>query len=145
MSDIKKELWVIAGTFFVILGILGIFIPIMPSTVFLLLGASCYARGSARFYNWLLNNRWLGSVIRDYREGRGILLRQKLLTMIILWMTIGISAVFFVDAMLIKILLLVVAIGVNIHLICIKTRQHDTPVTYPVSQALPHETAPKSD
>ncbi len=139
MSKIKKQFWVIAGSFFVLLGIAGIFIPIMPSTVFLLLGASCYARGSQRFYDWLLNNRWLGGTIRDYRDGRGILLRQKLLTMIILWMTIGTSAYFFVDKWLVQILLIFVAIGVSLHLVLIRTRQLDSPVLPITSHPLPEE------
>jgi uncharacterized membrane protein YbaN (DUF454 family) len=96
MREIKNKLYIVFGTAFVILGVIGIFVPLMPSTIFLLIGASCYARGSQRFYTWLMNNRWLGGMIRDYREGRGIPLRQKLLTMIILWMTIGSSAYFFI-------------------------------------------------
>jgi len=111
----------------VILGVIGIFVPLMPSTIFLLIGASCYARGSQRFYTWLMNNRWLGGMIRDYREGRGIPLRQKLLTMIILWMTIGSSAYFFIENGWVKMLLICIAAGVSLHLIILKTRK-STPI-----------------
>lgn len=110
-----------------------------------MLGASCYARGSQRFYDWLLNNRWLGGTIRDYREGRGILLRQKLLTMIILWMTIGTSAYFFVDKQLVQVLLIFVAVGVSLHLVFIRTRQIDSldlPIT---SHPLPEEVVSSPD
>ena len=71
MREIKNKLYIVFGTIFVVLGVIGIFVPLMPSTIFLLIGASCYARGSQRFYTWLMNNRWLGGMIRDYREGRG--------------------------------------------------------------------------
>jgi uncharacterized membrane protein YbaN (DUF454 family) len=95
----------------------------MPSTIFLLIGASCYARGSQRFYTWLMTNRWLGGTISDYREGRGIPLRQKLLTIIILWMTIGSSAYFFIENGWVKMLLICIAAGVSLHLIILKTRK----------------------
>jgi uncharacterized membrane protein YbaN (DUF454 family) len=69
-----------------------------------------------------MNNRWLGSTIRDYREGRGILLRQKLLTMILLWLTIGSSADYFVELWWVKMILVGVAVGVTTHLIHVRTR-----------------------
>ena len=130
MREIKNKLYIIFGTIFVILGVIGIFVPLMPSTIFLLIGASCYARGSQRFYTWLMNNRWLGGMIRDYREGRGIPLRQKLLTMIILWMTIGSSAYFFIENGWVKVLLICIAMGVSLHLIILKTRKL-TPLSKP--------------
>jgi uncharacterized protein len=130
MKEIKNKILVTFGTIFVILGVIGIFVPLMPSTIFLLIGASCYARGSQRFYSWLMNNRWLGGMIRDYREGRGIPLRQKLLTMIILWMTIGSSAYFFINNQWVKILLITIAVGVSFHLIILKTRKL-TPLNKP--------------
>jgi uncharacterized membrane protein YbaN (DUF454 family) len=127
MREIKNKLYIAFGTSFVILGVIGIFVPLMPSTIFLLIGASCYARGSQRFYTWLMNNRWLGGMIRDYREGRGIPLRQKLLTMIILWITIGSSAYFFIENGWVKMLLICIAAGVSLHLIILKTRK-STPI-----------------
>ena len=69
-SRFVKALYFIAGTVCLILGIIGIILPILPTTPFLLLAAGCYARSSERFYNWLLNNRILGSYIRNYREGK---------------------------------------------------------------------------
>jgi len=130
MREIKNKLFITFGTVFVILGVIGIFVPLMPSTIFLLIGASCYARGSQRFYSWLMNNRWLGGMIRDYRGGRGIPLRQKLLTMIILWMTIGSSAYFFIENGWVKVLLICIAMGVSLHLIILKTRRL-TPLSKP--------------
>ena len=110
----------------VVLGVLGIFVPVLPTTPFLLLAAICYARSSERFYHWLLNNRWFGEYIKNYREGRGIPLREKTLTLIALWLTIGSTILLVVSAWWGQLILLGVAVGVTIHLVRIKTFKRDT-------------------
>jgi uncharacterized membrane protein YbaN (DUF454 family) len=109
------------GTFFLCLGIVGIFIPILPTTPFLLIAAALYARSSQKFYSWLMNNRLFGRYIKSYREGKGIPLKIKLITITLLWITIGISAIFATDILWIRILLAAVAAGVTIHIATIKT------------------------
>ena len=108
------------GTFFVGVGIAGIFIPILPTTPFLLISAALYARSSKKFYNWLINNRIFGKFIKDYREGKGIPLRLKLITIILLWITIGCSAIFAIDILWVRIILVIIDVGVTIHIIRIK-------------------------
>jgi len=66
---------IVVGTISTALGILGIFVPILPTTPFLLLAAACYSRSSQRFYDWLLNNKYFGNYIRNYLEKKGIPLR----------------------------------------------------------------------
>jgi uncharacterized membrane protein YbaN (DUF454 family) len=111
---------VFAGTSFLALGIVGVFLPLLPTTPFLLLAAACYARSSKRFYDWLLYNRLFGSYIRNYREGRGISLKLKVVTLALLWGTITYSTFFVVDKLYWRIILLVIAVGVTIHIL--KTR-----------------------
>jgi uncharacterized membrane protein YbaN (DUF454 family) len=123
----KNHLWVLGGTVSVGLGILGIFLPVLPTTPFLLLAAYCYARGSAHFYHWLIYRSWFGSYIRNYQEGRGIPLWQKLLALALLWLTIGFAIGFVVSTWWLKILLLLVAVGVTIHLSKIKTWRQASP------------------
>lgn|GEM_PF-3519934 len=72
----KKKLLILLGFFFVGLGIVGIFLPLFPTTPFLLLAAALFARSSPRFYRWLLNNRWLGSYMKNYR-GETFPLKQR--------------------------------------------------------------------
>jgi uncharacterized membrane protein YbaN (DUF454 family) len=115
---------IIVGTFFVGLGILGIFVPLLPTTPFLLLGALCYARSSKKFYNWLINNKWFGSYIKNYWERKGIPLKIKVLTISFLWVTIGYSAIFVINNFLVKIILTLIAIGVTIHILSIRTLKH---------------------
>jgi len=120
MKELLKKLLIIIGTICVALAILGMFLPVLPTTPFLLLAAVCYARGSKRFYRWLMTNRWCGQYIRNYREGKGIPLRQKLLTILFLWLTIGYS-VWTVSLWWVQMILIAIAGGVTLHLITIKT------------------------
>ena len=90
----KKILLIVAGTFFIGIGIIGIFIPILPTTPFILIAATIYVRSSKNFYSWLVNNKIFGKYIRNYREGKGIPLIIKILTVAFLWITIGCSTFF---------------------------------------------------
>ena len=125
MNKVYRSLLLIVGTLSVALGILGIFLPILPTTPFLLLAAYCYARSSERFYQWLLNNRWFGEYIRNYREGRGMPLRDKIVTLTVLWLTIGFAVAFAVSAWWARLLLVGIASGVTIYLIRLKTRKDE--------------------
>ncbi len=120
-SRLIRALLIIAGTLFVGLGIIGIFLPVLPTTPFLLLAAACYARSSKRFYTWLINNKWFGEYIRNYREGRGIPLNVKMLSVFFLWITILFSVYFVVTHLLIRIVLILIAIGVSAHILTIRT------------------------
>ena len=118
---IVRLILITAGTIFLGLGIIGIFLPILPTTPFLLLAAACYARSSKRFYNWLLKNKWFGKYIERYREGKGIPLKVKIYIITLLWITILLSTIFFIEIFWIRILLILIAVGVTIHILTIKT------------------------
>jgi len=115
-----RALLIICGTISLALGIIGIVIPVLPTTPFLLLAAACYARSSDRFYNWLMGNRVFGSYIRNYREGRGIPVRVKAMAITFLWATIFVS-IFFLESFLVRAILLIIAILVTLHIAMIKT------------------------
>jgi len=129
MKKVIRILLVATGTLSVALGIIGIFLPLLPTTPFLLLAAICYGRSSKRFYHWLMTNRWCGNYIRNYREGNGLPLKQKVLTLILLWLTIGHTAGFMITSWPVRFMLLTVATGVTFHLIRIKTYKPETPST----------------
>lgn len=117
-----KILLIITGTFFIGIGIIGIFVPLLPTTPFLLISAALYARSSKRFYNWLINNKIFGRYIKNYREGKGIPLKLKIFTIAFLWITIGCSTIFAIDIFWVRVILVVIAIGVTIHIISIKPK-----------------------
>jgi hypothetical protein len=120
---LKRRLLFIAGTLALTIGILGIVIPILPTTPFLLLAAACYIRSSQRFYNWLLNNRLLGVYIKNYIEGKGMSRRAKVFTVTLLWITIGLSIWFAAQSVVIRVILILVAAGVTTYIIRIKAFQ----------------------
>lgn len=119
--DVRKALLIFIGTVSVGLGVMGMFVPLMPTTVFLLLAAYCYSHSSEKFHNWLLSNRLCGKYISNYRSGKGISVRQKVSTISLLWASIGFSIWLLAAAWWVNLLLAVVAIGVTIHLLWIKT------------------------
>jgi len=112
---------VVSGTFFLILGIIGIFLPILPTTPFLLLAAACYAKGSDKFYHWLIYNKWLGNYIRNYQEGNGIPLSVKIISVTLLWITILFSIFIIVSIFFIRVILFIIALAVTMHILSIKT------------------------
>ena len=120
-SNFSRWVLIIVGSFFAGLGILGIFLPLLPTTPFLLLAAACYIRSSERLYNWLLNNKWIGRYIKNYLEGKGVPLKSKVLSISALWITIGYSVFFVVNFFPVRVILILIAIGVTIHLLSIRT------------------------
>jgi uncharacterized membrane protein YbaN (DUF454 family) len=120
-SRIIRSILIVAGTFFLILGAIGIVLPILPTTPFLLLAAACYARGSKKFYNWLINNKRFGKFIKNYREGKGIPIRAKALAISFLWIAMIITMLFFVTNIILRVVLIIISIGVSIHLLTIQT------------------------
>jgi len=118
-------LLILAGSISVLLGIIGIFVPILPTTPFLLLAAACYIRSSDKFYSWLINNRWLGKYIQDYREKRGMKLSSKVLSISMLSVSIMYAVIYATDILILRIVLLLIAVSVTYHLISIKTLRSD--------------------
>lgn len=126
MNKLTKVILVVLGSIFVSLGILGIFLPLLPTTPFLLLGASCYIKGSERLYKWLLNNKLLGEYIRNYREKNGIPLKTKIFAIAMLWCTMLFTIVLVLSNIYFRLLLLVIAIGVTWHIATQKTLEQTT-------------------
>jgi len=110
-----------AGTFFLVIGMIGIVVRLLPTTPFLLLSAACYSKSSKRYHRWLLNNRIFGDYISNYMAGRGISLKFKTVALFALWASILYSAFYVVDMLIIRVLLLIIAVGVSAHLLTIPT------------------------
>jgi uncharacterized membrane protein YbaN (DUF454 family) len=126
-SRVLKALLIVCGTLCVALGVVGIFLPLMPTTVFLLLAAACYARSSDRFYQRLVNHRLLGVYIRNGRAGGGMRRRDKVVTLALLWISIGATMIWTAEAWWLRLLLAAIAIGVTVHVARIPLMQPVAP------------------
>ncbi len=115
----NRILLYIAGVLSLTLGIIGIVVPVLPTTPFILLSATCFFKSSKKAYNWLLNNKVFGRFIRNYREGKGISRKHKTITIGILWFTIILSMLM-IGIQWVKILLPIIAVLVSAHIILIK-------------------------
>lgn len=113
-------LFIALGFIALTLGIVGIVLPILPTTPFFLLASFLFYKGSKRMHDWLENNRFFGGYIRNYRKYHAIKRRTKIVSIILLWVTLGVSA-YLVINLYVHILLALVGIGVTIHLLRIKT------------------------
>ena len=116
-----RALLIVAGTVAVLLGVVGVFLPLMPTTPLLLLAAWCYARSSKRFYDWLLAHRWLGPYIRNYIEGKGMTRRAKTSTLALLWVAVGVTAGFAIPAWWMQLPMVAIAAAITFYLLRLPT------------------------
>lgn len=110
----------IVGSIAVLLAILGVFLPLLPTTPFLLLASACYFKGSPRMYRWLVSNRILGNYIRNFQSGRGIPLRGKIVTLLLLWASLSFS-IYKMDALVVQLILAAIGITVSTLILRMKT------------------------
>ncbi|MFC1547935.1 YbaN family protein [Candidatus Neomarinimicrobiota bacterium] len=120
-NRVLRPFLIMLGFLSVGLGAVGIFLPILPTTPFLLLAAACFIRSSEKLYQRLISNRWFGKYLKNYREGNGVPIITKVIGISALWITIGFSAMFATDILAIRIVLLLVAVGVTVHLVLLPT------------------------
>lgn len=121
-----RILFNIVGTVAVILGVIGIVLPLLPTTPFLLLALACYMRGSRRMARWMVSNRLFGRYLMDYHAGLGIPLKTKVWALTIMWASLALSA-YLVPIPWVRPLLLIPGIGVTIYLWRYKTKPADPP------------------
>lgn len=114
-------LYLTFGFILVGIGILGIFLPLLPTAIFFIMAFACFMKSSPKAAKWLKNSKWMGSYVRNYVDKTGLTITSKVIHITILWVSIGFSAYFVAENNAIRILLLIIAIAVSVHLIMIKT------------------------
>ena len=117
-----RWIFLVTGTVSLILGIIGIFVPLLPTTPFLLLTAYLYFRGSPKAYEWLIRQKHLGSYIRNYRENKIIPPRVKIYSLVLMWGFVLYGIVFIIENNWIKIGLLLTILLVSIHILSFKSK-----------------------
>lgn len=116
-----KFLYTVLGTLSLALGILGIFLPVLPTTPFLLLSAVLYVRGSQRLYDWLMAHKHLGPYIKNFREHKALPLRVKTVSVSMVWATLLYCAFFVAKEWWMSVMFIAIAIGVTVHILSYRT------------------------
>jgi hypothetical protein len=97
-------------------GVLGVFLPLLPTTPFVLLAAWCFLRSSDKLYDWVIKNETFGPTVKNYQEGKGIAQKTRIRAIVMMWVTISVSAYFFVSNLYVVALLYLIAISVSLYL-----------------------------
>jgi len=119
-NRIVRYLLICLGFASLAIGAIGIFVPLLPTTPFLLLSAAAFARSSERFHTWLITSPHFGPFIKNYREKKGITLRAKAVSLNFLWGTMIISALM-VSKATVTLILIVIGLLVTLHLLSLRT------------------------
>lgn len=123
LPTIYRYAYLVGGILLVAIGVIGIFLPVLPTTIFLILASACFVKSSPKANEWLRNHKILGVYLKNYQDKTGLTIKSKVINIIFLWITISVSAFLLTESLPIKILLFAIATGVSIHLIIIKTKK----------------------
>ena len=116
-----KYILIILGSISLVLGVIGIFLPLLPTTPFLLLSAALYVRSSEKLYDWLISQKYLGAYIRSFREQKAIPLRAKIISVAMVWITLLYCAISISESIFLSIILLILATMISWHILSYKT------------------------
>jgi len=123
ISPLLKYFYLGSGFILVGIGVIGIFLPLLPTTIFLILASICFLKSSPKANEWLRNHKILGGYIDNYQNKTGLTRKAKIANIITLWTSISLSAFLLTEELYIRLILLAIAIGVTIHLLMIKTKK----------------------
>lgn len=121
----KRILLITFGFITLSLGVIGIILPLLPTTPFLLLSATCFLKSSSRLYEWLINHKYLGLYIKSYMEYRAITIQTKVLAISMICVVMTVTIIFFIDILWLRIFLAFTGIGVSTYLLSMKTLTDD--------------------
>ena len=121
-SQLVRVLFNLAGAIALGLGIVGIFLPLLPTTPFVLLAAACFARGSERFHQWLLANRTFGPMVQEWEGHRSLPYLTKITAIVMMSVTMAISITFFVRPAWLKVVLALFGVGLALWMYRIPSR-----------------------
>ncbi len=121
----KRILLIVLGSISLGTGIIGIFVPGLPTTSFLLITAACYVRSSPKLYNWLINHKVYGKFIRDYQEKKAMALKHKISALIMMWSSITISTLFFIKNEIVIIIVVLCGIIGTVVILSVRTLKEE--------------------
>lgn len=121
-SESKKFIYILIGTISLVIGVIGIIVPVLPTTPFVLLSAGCYFRGSSRFHDWLLNHKYFGPIILEYSDGKGMRKKSKINAIILTWIMVLGTTIFVLNSLLMRLIIVGLAIIGTFVILSLKTR-----------------------
>jgi uncharacterized membrane protein YbaN (DUF454 family) len=125
LSSATRWFLLVSGFIAVALGVIGIFLPVLPTVPFLLLAAACFTRSSDKFYRWLIDHAHLGPMVQPYLDGEGLKRSTKGKAIGLVWISITISVILLSDRFWLQAVLIVIALGVTVYLLRLPTLETD--------------------
>lgn len=123
MGETRRIIYIILGSFFLILGAVGIFVPLLPTTPFWLLTCWFYLRSSEKLYNRAMSNRYFGTYIRNFLVDKAIPLHSKIISVSIMWLSAILTSLYLIEYLWVKILLILISAGVTWHILSFPTKK----------------------
>lgn len=120
-KQVKKLIYLIIGSISLVLGLIGILFPVLPTTPFLLLSAFCFVRSSQKCYDWLINHKILGPYVKDYMRHHAVKKQAKIMALVMIWTSIPACIILFIDFVPAKFMLLIIASIVSFYILSLKT------------------------
>ncbi len=128
MNRTKKIIYLLIGSVSLVLGAIGLFLPLLPTTPFWLLTCWCYLRSSDRLYKRVMANPYFGTYMEDYMLHKSISMRAKVVSLSVMWLSTFLTSLFLIDQLWIKIGLFLISIGVTWHIVSFPTKKSDDPI-----------------
>jgi uncharacterized membrane protein YbaN (DUF454 family) len=122
-QSFRKLILTVIGSLSLALGIIGVILPVLPTTPFILFSAWCFYRGSDRFHNWIINHAYFGPIIKEYGDSEGMTIESKVKAIGMTWTAVLLTAIFVLDSFLMRTLIIIIAGIGTIFLLKIKTRK----------------------
>lgn len=122
MGEARRLIYILLGTLFLILGAIGIFVPLLPTTPFWLLTCWFYLRSSEKLYNRAMSNRYFGTYIKNFMVDKAIPMRSKIISIAVMWLSTILTSLFLIEYLWIKILLVLISVGVTWHIVSFPTK-----------------------
>lgn len=121
MNIAFKAFLISIGTLSITLGMIGIMVPLLPTTPLILLGAACYVKASDELYQKLIRNKWLGRYVQEFYEKKGITLKNKILSLSLMWLSISGTILIFDFLFWISAVLMIIAVIVSAYILSFDT------------------------
>ena len=115
--------YTIMGIISLAVGVIGIFLPVLPTTPLVLLSAWCFYRGSERFHDWITNHPYFGPIIEEYGDEEGMTRESKVKAIGLTWTAVLLTSIFLLDSLFMRVMIIAVAVIGTIVLLRIKTRK----------------------